>query len=127
MVEILSGSTQIASGVVILGLGFAGRAGISRTGNIEYTTLYRSMNYAEYESYMNTGKFSTVPGAMESKWFSTTYEGAQHFQNEYPLNNQILSIQVPTSALNGVYSNTNIDGTGMGYCFDIDYLNSLLP
>ena len=88
------------------------------------TTLYRSMSSAEYESFVKTGDFTSIPGAMESKWFSTTYEGAQYFL-QMKGNDIIMSIEVPNNALQNAYYSNNIDGTGPGYCFDIDYLNSL--
>ncbi|MDE6013637.1 MAG: hypothetical protein K2G50_01685 [Anaeroplasmataceae bacterium] len=89
------------------------------------TKVYRSMSKAEYRSIKATGKFSTTPGAMESKWFATSRADAKKWMKLLS-NEKILKIKVPDSILKTAYFVERLDDIGPAYCFLIDILNSIL-
>ena len=95
-------------------------------GNVK---LYRTVSEAEYKSLMKEEPFSTVDGAMESKWLSTTIDDANqwgramNFGGEY----KIVEITVPESILDDMYyGGPNLDNIGPAYNASSDLLNSFL-
>lgn len=94
-----------------------------RSGNVK---LYRTVSESEYNSLMNNKHFDSVPGSMESKWFSTTVKDANTWgqKMDFGGNYKIIEITVPESALDGMYyGGANLDG-GPAYNATNDILNN---
>lgn len=92
------------------------------------TKLYRVMSESEYDTLMKTGGFTQYDMAMESKWFATNVNDAAKWGKLfYPNGNyKMVEIQVPTSALNGMYFVEKLDNIGAAYNAERDFINKVL-
>ncbi len=92
------------------------------------TRLYRSVSESEANNFSNTGILSAGEGQMEGKFFATTKQHAKLWGAELG-SNRIISIKVPTSALqhSSVSYFPRLDAIGPAYYFsDLSYLNSIV-
>ena len=93
------------------------------------TKLYRAVSVAEFNSIKQTGKFSTMYGQMEGKFFATTKTNAKIWGSKLGTT-RIVKIRVfKKSLLNQSvkFFNYKLDGIGLAYYFDnMEYLNSII-
>ena len=89
-------------------------------------TLYRAMSVAEYEALCQTGKFSTVHGAMEAKWFATSLSNAQSWGRQLYKSGEfvIVKVKVYASAVLDWYRCMNLDGIGEAFCAQLEEINN---
>ena len=93
------------------------------------TKLYRAVSSAELYSIKQTGKFSTVYGQMEGKFFATTKTNAKLWGSKMGAD-KIVKIRVLKKDLINQsiqFFNYKLDGIGFAYYFDnMEYLNSII-
>jgi len=86
------------------------------------------MSEGEYNSLIENGKFSEYDMAMESKWFATNSTDAIAWGKKfYPDGNyRMVEFEVPTDSLKEMYYVEKLDGIGMAYCAEFDFINSVI-
>ena len=92
-------------------------------GNIK---LYRTISEVEYGEIMVNKKFSTIPGAMLDKWFSTKIEDAHAWgrKMDFGKNYKIIEITLPEPLVDKLfYGGPNLDGIGPAYCASLEVIN----
>jgi len=72
------------------------------------------VGHEEYEDIRTTGRFRTVEGMMEGKWFADTYKGVLlHAAGLYPDGDyHVVAADVPASMLEQLYKLGNLDQFG---------------
>ena len=108
--------------------GSSGRTPGKAPGKAPTTKLYRSVCPEEANGFIKTGKLSTGEGQMEGKFFATSVADTKLWGEKLG-SSEIISIRIPTSALNhsSVKFFPRLDAIGPAYYFsDLSYLNSVL-
>jgi hypothetical protein len=81
---------------------------------METVTLYRAVSELEYQQLLRTGKFATVPGSLEGKFFAETASDAAQWGErlEDAGNYRIVEVEFSTRVAENLLRWEKLDGIG---------------
>jgi hypothetical protein len=98
---------------------------------LETIKLYRAVCEAEFQQLKATGRFESVPGSLEGKWFAETLEGARKWGDWFSIvsgarHERIIEIEIDREIADRLVRFANLDGCGSARYAELDQLTGAI-
>ena len=94
----------------------------------EIVKLYRAVSEAEFQQLMSTGRFESVPGSLEGKWFAETAAAARQWADWFSrvsgvAHERIIEIEIEREIADRFVRYPNLDRCGPASFAELEQLN----